>query len=106
MTYIDRAVLYPLTGISALSLAFRSFNGKSLSMAAMASAADGRQAFTFAAVRRDESEVFQKGPLPIFSSRTSTARPLSEATETDFEDDFSDEEAYSGRRSEYAVTSI
>lgn len=44
--------------------------------------------------------MFQKGPVPIFSPRTSTARPLSEATETDFEDDLSDEEEYSGRRSE------
>lgn len=48
--------------------------------------------------------MFQKGPVPIFSPRTSTARPLSEATETDFEDDLSDEEEYSGRRSEDSVT--
>lgn len=51
--------------------------------------------------------MFQKGlAQPIFSSRTSTARPLSEATEmydTDFEDELSEGDDYSGRRSEDSV---
>ena len=60
------------------------------------------------ASRRTEEEMFQKGlNRPFFSSRTATSRPLSEATEmydTDFEEDMSDIEEYSGRRSEESVS--
>lgn len=59
------------------------------------------------ASRQSEIEMYEKGfARPVFSARTSTARPLSEATEmfdTDFEDDLSDTEEYSGRRSEESV---
>lgn len=61
-------------------------------------------------LRRSEAQIYQKGltgpPLP---SRTSISRPLSEATEmydTDFEDDLSDVEEYSGRRSEESVSRV
>ncbi|KAI4217647.1 MAG: hypothetical protein LQ351_000243 [Letrouitia transgressa] len=54
--------------------------------------------------QRTELEMYEKGfGRPIFASRTSISRPLSEATEmydTEFEEDFSDVEDYSGRRSE------
>ena len=43
---------------------------------------------------------------PLFPLRASTSRPLSEATEmydTEFEEDLSDVEDYSGRRSEDSV---
>ncbi|KAL8743057.1 MAG: hypothetical protein Q9190_004544 [Brigantiaea leucoxantha] len=54
--------------------------------------------------QRSESEMFEKDfARPLFPLRTSTSRPLSEATEmydTEFEEDLSDVEDYSGRRSE------
>lgn len=54
--------------------------------------------------------MYEKGfGRPIFASRTSISRPLSEATEmydTEFEEDFSDVEDYSGRRSEDSVRRI
>lgn len=62
------------------------------------------------ALRRSEAQIYQKSlPAPPFPSRTSTSRPLSEATEmydTDFEDDLSDVEEYSGRRSEESVSRV
>ena len=51
--------------------------------------------------------MLQKGyGRPMFPSKTSMSRPLSAATEmydTDFEEDLSDTEEYSGRRSEESV---
>lgn len=56
---------------------------------------------------RRSIEMFQKGLVrPVFSGTTSP-RPLSEATEmydTEFEEDTSDIEDYSGRRSEESVS--
>ncbi|KAL8787822.1 MAG: hypothetical protein Q9213_002009 [Squamulea squamosa] len=60
--------------------------------------------YTLPPPRRSEIEVHQKGfTRPMFTSRTSASRPLSEATEmydTDFEEDLSDVDDYAGRRSE------
>ncbi|KAI4286612.1 MAG: hypothetical protein L6R35_004133 [Caloplaca aegaea] len=54
-------------------------------------------------MRRSEVEMYEKGfTRPMFTSRTSASRPLSDATEmydTEFEDD-SDVDDYAGRRSE------
>ncbi|KAI4246490.1 MAG: hypothetical protein L6R40_001853 [Gallowayella cf. fulva] len=54
--------------------------------------------------RRSELEMYEKAMArPMFTSRTSASRPLSEATEmydTDFEEDLSDVDDYAGRRSE------
>lgn len=63
------------------------------------------QSYTTASVRRSEIEMFQKGSVPpVFTRpRTSSIRPLSEASETEFEDDYSDTDEYSGRRSEESV---
>lgn len=51
--------------------------------------------------------MYEKGfARPMFTSRTSAARPLSEATEmydTDFEED-SDSDDYAGRKSEDSVS--
>ncbi len=57
--------------------------------------------------RQPEFEMYQKGSVrPIFVTKMAGSRPLSEATEidTDFEEDFSDGEEYSGRRSEESVS--
>ena len=60
------------------------------------------------AARQYELEMYQKGSVrPIFVAKMAGSRPLSEATEiddTDFEEDFSDSEGYSGRRSEESVS--
>lgn len=57
--------------------------------------------------RRSEIEMYEKGfARPMFTSRTSTSRPLSQATEiydTEFEED-SDFDDYVGRRSEDSVS--
>ncbi|KAL8714683.1 MAG: hypothetical protein Q9220_001632 [cf. Caloplaca sp. 1 TL-2023] len=54
--------------------------------------------------RRSEIEMYEKAyTRPVFASRTSSSRPLSETTEmydTEFEDDLSDVDDYAGRRSE------
>ncbi|KAL8938180.1 MAG: hypothetical protein Q9216_004031 [Gyalolechia sp. 2 TL-2023] len=55
--------------------------------------------------RPSEVETYEKGyyARPMFTSRTSASRPLSEATEmydTEFEEDLSDVDDYAGRRSE------
>ncbi|KAI4269999.1 MAG: hypothetical protein LQ337_006963 [Flavoplaca oasis] len=61
-------------------------------------------AYTLPPSRRSEIEIYEKGyTRPMFTSRTSASRPLSEATEmydTEFEDDLSDVDDYAGRRSE------
>ncbi|KAL8719484.1 MAG: hypothetical protein Q9225_003511 [Loekoesia sp. 1 TL-2023] len=55
-------------------------------------------------MRRGEIEMYEKGyTRPMFISRTSASRPLSEATDmddTEFEEDLSDVDDYAGRRSE------
>jgi hypothetical protein len=60
------------------------------------------------AARQPTFEMYQKGSVrPIFVTKMAGSRPLSEATEiddTDFEEDFSDSEEYSGRRSEESVS--
>ena len=60
------------------------------------------------AARQPEVEIYQKGSVrPIFVAKTAGSRPPSEATDmddTDFEEDFSDVEEYSGRRSEESVS--
>ncbi|KAL8908773.1 MAG: hypothetical protein Q9207_000630 [Kuettlingeria erythrocarpa] len=60
-------------------------------------------AYNIPPARRSEGQMYEKGfARPMFTSRTSAARPLSEATEmydTDFEED-SDPDDYAGRRSE------
>ena len=64
------------------------------------------QAFMPVASRHQGVEMFQKGHVQSVFAGTSTPRPLSEATDiydTDFEDDVSDFEEYSGRRSEESV---
>lgn len=52
--------------------------------------------------------MYEKGyTRPMFVSRTSASRPLSEATEmddTEFEEDLSDIDDYAGRRSEDSVS--
>ena len=51
-------------------------------------------------------EMFQKGNVQSVFVQSSTPRPLSQATEmydTEFEEDLSDFEEYSGRRSEESV---
>lgn len=51
-------------------------------------------------------EMFQKGIVPSVFVKPSASRPLSQATEmydTEFEEDLSDSEEYSGRRSEESV---
>ena len=62
------------------------------------------------AARQPEVEMYQKGSVrPIFGAKMAGSRPLSEATEiddTDFEEDFSDVEEYSGRRSEESVSRL
>lgn len=69
---------------------------------------DFHKAFMPVAARQAEREMHQKGyARPVFRSSTSTSRPLSEATEmyeTEFEEDLSDSEEYSGRRSEESVS--
>ena len=58
-------------------------------------------------VRRDVQLKSQKGRMHPFYASVPSSRPLSEATEifdTDFEDDSSDAEEYSGRRSEESVS--
>ncbi|KAL8873056.1 MAG: hypothetical protein Q9174_001410 [Haloplaca sp. 1 TL-2023] len=59
--------------------------------------------YTIPPARRSEFEMYDKSfARPMFASRTSSSRPLSEATEmydTEFEDD-SDMDDYAGRRSE------
>lgn len=59
-------------------------------------------------LRRSDREICQKGPVgPTLYAQMSPSRPLSEATEmddTEFEDDLSDVEEYSGRRSEESVS--
>ena len=68
------------------------------------------QAFVPPTLRRSEAHIYQKRlPEPPLPPRTFTPRPLSEATEmydTDFEDDLSDVEEYSGRRSEESVSRV
>lgn len=58
-------------------------------------------------VSRQSIEMFQKGSVrPVFPGKI-IPRPLSEATEmydTEFEEDESDFEEYSGRRSEESVS--
>lgn len=55
----------------------------------------------------ERGQTYEKGfARPMFTSRTSASRPLSEATEmydTDFEED-SDLDDYAGRRSEDSVS--
>ena len=51
-------------------------------------------------------EMFQKGHVPSVFVQPTAPRPLSQATEmydTEFEEDLSDFEEYSGRRSEESV---
>ena len=51
-------------------------------------------------------EMYQKGNVPSVFVQPSAPRPLSQATEmydTEFEEDLSDFEEYSGRRSEESV---
>ena len=53
-----------------------------------------------------EVEMFQKGNVQSVFVQSSAPRPLSQATEmydTEFEEDLSDFEEYSGRRSEESV---
>ncbi|KAL8808302.1 MAG: hypothetical protein Q9182_000122 [Xanthomendoza sp. 2 TL-2023] len=65
------------------------------------------QAYTLPPSRQSQNEMYAKSfARPMFTSRTSAARPLSEATEmydTDFEEDLSDVDDYTGRRSEDSV---
>lgn len=69
---------------------------------------DREQAFVPPTLRRSEAQIYLKGlPGPPLPPRTTTSRPLSDATEmydTDFEDELSDVEEYSGRRSEESVS--
>ncbi len=62
------------------------------------------------AARQADIAMYQKGSVrPIFVTKMAGHRPLSEATEiddTDFEEDFSDTEEYSGRRSEESVSRL
>ena len=62
------------------------------------------------AARQLDVEMYQKVSVrPIFVAKRAGSRPLSEATEiddTDFEEDFSDTEEYSGRRSEESVSRL
>lgn len=56
--------------------------------------------------QRGEVEMFQKGSVQSVFVQPSAPRPLSQATEmydTEFEEDLSDFEEYSGRRSEESV---
>ncbi|KAL8687895.1 MAG: hypothetical protein Q9218_006060 [Villophora microphyllina] len=61
-------------------------------------------AYALPPVRRSEFETYDKGfARPMYAARTTSSRPLSEATEmydTDFEEDLSDVDDYAGRRSE------
>ena len=58
------------------------------------------------ASRQRDVEMFQKGYVKPLFAATTTSRPTSEATDmsdTEFEEDLSDFEEYSGRRSEDSV---
>lgn len=108
VTCVNRFVLFPLSGISALPFALCPHHGKLSRRQASSSTSKPIQAFTTAPMRRSEIDMFQKGLVPpIFApSRTSSTRPLSQVseTETEFEDDYSDVDEYSGRRSEESVS--
>lgn len=69
---------------------------------------DDSQALMPSAPRRNDLEMFQKGHAkPLFATTTRTSRSMSEESEmsdTEFEEDYSDVEEYSGRRSEESVS--
>ena len=61
-------------------------------------------------LRQARLEMFEKGFVqPVFASRTSLQRPAplaNETYETEFEEDLSDYEEFSGRRSEDSVSTF
>lgn len=81
--------------------------GLVLHKASMDGRSDPFQAFMPSASRRSDVEMYQKGHVKPIFPRTSLSRPMSEASDmsdTEFEEDLSDGEEYSGRRSEESVS--
>lgn len=58
------------------------------------------------ASHRREVELFPQGHVKPFSAATTMSQDPTEVSDTEFEEDFSDIEEYSGRRSEESVCHV